>query len=408
MKTLRDLRRDIEIPDGQIDQVREGGDVLKSACAIFNHTNDAIDSFANSIGQTCAYECDDIPQVVSKCFDEAAQGFKSTLEGGCHPSFDEALGSTGIGVFPEGFELIFKNPGSPDTAVTLSQRVEHATLGWGAVCRVAIQQPPQPLDGLALCCVLEFAPLVFAHFVDGIIEGFDNMKAVDDQLSPWTPVFDSADVCLRHVAGGEANVCTLKGAHLGFEEAINGLSPLSVAHPDHTAAVKIIHDGSVAASALVGDLIDADSAQGANPMATADSVNGTMQHSRECRGTHIEQLCGSALGHGLTVAKNEHFEPIGDLCVRRSPRYALLSATMSSAADLSGGIVEVDIHAAHSHITPAALLGHGAQNTAAAATLGASTAIAVGFDPQVQLFPPFFEGKSLDPQNSSQVQHATN
>lgn len=46
----RNLLGEIQVPDGQVDKVREGIQRAETAGSIFNHSEDAIDALAGGIG----------------------------------------------------------------------------------------------------------------------------------------------------------------------------------------------------------------------------------------------------------------------------------------------------------------------------------------------------------------------
>jgi hypothetical protein len=67
------MRRDIEVADGQEDHVGEVVEVAVSGGAVFNDFNNTIKALANSIGQVSVGKGDDVIEVISHGADELAQ-----------------------------------------------------------------------------------------------------------------------------------------------------------------------------------------------------------------------------------------------------------------------------------------------------------------------------------------------
>ena len=67
------MRRDIEVADGEEDHIGEVVEVAVSGGAVFNDFNDTVKALTDGIGQVPVGEGDDVIEVISHRADELAQ-----------------------------------------------------------------------------------------------------------------------------------------------------------------------------------------------------------------------------------------------------------------------------------------------------------------------------------------------
>ena len=332
-------------------------------------------------------------------FNKGNNRLETTTFCGCHPFREEATSSADIGVFPKSLELIFEDPCTPDATITLFESIEITTLSIGSCRRMPIEQPAQPFNGFCLGASFKSAPFFHADIIKGFVESFNNMKSVKNQFGLGTPLFNGCDIGCAHIARSEANVHALKVAETIFEEKINCLASFALTDPDDTASVQVVDDRCIAFTIVVGNLINADGSQRSDAMIVPKTLNGTMKNVGEGRFADSKQLSSLQLGHGLAIMQGENFEAIGYLSINSGPGNGFLPSCVSWATDLLGSIVEIDIHTANPDIVPHSLFGHGSHYLSSAITLRTATTIAVGLNPEVELFAPFLESESFNPKN---------
>ena len=119
-----DLFRDIHVSDCKEDHIAKRVECAKSAGAVLDDLDDAVEAFGDGVGKSCVHECEDAEEVLAKRSDELPQWFKAASERRRRPAFKEAFGSPGCTVFPERLELVLEPPGSVDAVVGLLQRLE--------------------------------------------------------------------------------------------------------------------------------------------------------------------------------------------------------------------------------------------------------------------------------------------
>lgn len=112
-----DLRRDIDVSDGQKDQVFEGVETTKPTCPILDNLDDAIEAFRDGVGQTRLDESEDVLGVGAKHPDEFFDRFKAASHGCRRPALDKPSCGPRCLVVPELFELVLESPGPVDPPV---------------------------------------------------------------------------------------------------------------------------------------------------------------------------------------------------------------------------------------------------------------------------------------------------
>ena len=117
------MRRDIEVSDGQEDQVSKGLQTPESRGPVLHDLEQAVDAFAHGVGERVFNERDDVVKVITQGDHKGLQRGQPTSEGGRHPALQERLGRTDIFEVPDVVKLIFQNPGAMDAPVGGAQRV---------------------------------------------------------------------------------------------------------------------------------------------------------------------------------------------------------------------------------------------------------------------------------------------
>ena len=117
------MRRDIEVSDGQEDQVSKGLQTPESRGPVLHDLEQAVDAFAHGVGERVFNERDDVVKVITQGDHKGLQRGQPTSEGGRHPALQERLGRTDIFEVPDMVKLIFQNPGPVDAPVGGAQRV---------------------------------------------------------------------------------------------------------------------------------------------------------------------------------------------------------------------------------------------------------------------------------------------
>src|SRR3990172_9414745 len=328
------LAGDIEVSDGEEDHVGVGVESAEAAGAVVDQARDAIEAFGDGVGEAGADEGEDAVEMVAKRVDELSQGWQAAAQGSARPAFEEALGGPGCLVGPEVFKFIFQAPGAVDAAVGAFEFAERARVLARAVRGVTVEDPAQALECQPLGFV-RLAPLFFADLIDGAIEGFDDMEAVDDEGSIGAVVADGAQVSFAHVAAGPADVTLLIGSEGLGEEAIDGVAALTFTDPDDARPVQIIDEGGVLMTFGIGDLIDAEGLQVTDAVPLPDPRDGAVQQVGERGRGNAEQLRRGFLRHDLAVAEQEGLEPVADEGVPFRPGRLLAAPAVRRAADLA-------------------------------------------------------------------------
>ena len=121
-----DLRRDIQVSDGEVDKVGEGLQVTKAAGAILDDFDNAVDAFGNGVGYTGFDERENSALVASCGGDEPTQGLQAATQGCGRPSIQEALCGPDSIELPQLLELVLETPRPIDPAVMFLQQSERA------------------------------------------------------------------------------------------------------------------------------------------------------------------------------------------------------------------------------------------------------------------------------------------
>lgn len=124
MEPGRDLLRQIDVADSQVDHVGEGVEVPETAGAVLDDSDDAIDTFSDGIGCPGIDEGHHGLLMFSQGMDKLAHGRQSAEQSAFGPALQKALGGPGCLEVPELLELLFQAPGAIDPAVVLVERPE--------------------------------------------------------------------------------------------------------------------------------------------------------------------------------------------------------------------------------------------------------------------------------------------
>ena len=126
------LRRKIEVSDGEKDKVGETLEVEKPAGPVLDDFDDSIDSFANSIGQAGVDMSQDILEVATERAGELLERFQATSHDPGNPLVEESSGPANGPVSPEGLILVLEQPGPVDAVVRSLEPAERPGIGAAA------------------------------------------------------------------------------------------------------------------------------------------------------------------------------------------------------------------------------------------------------------------------------------
>ena len=389
------LRRDIEVADGQVDHVGEALEATITGSSILDDFDNTVEALADGVGKVSVDEGEDVIEVIAQGCDELAQRRDTAAQCGGDPAPEELLRRAPVGIIPEVLKLVLEHPGAVDTAVGVAQAVEKAGMALGAISGVHAKQPAQPLDRLAAFGI-EGAPLLLAHLVHGLVQGLDDVEAVDDQRGVGTVMLDRLGVGAAHIATGPQNARFLPLAQALIEEPVNALSALALSDPQDPGAVQIIDQGGELAALAEGDLVDAQGGYTADFMAVSYPVDDPVQQVRECRGRHTQDLGGGLLGHDLAQGTEAPLQAVADARIGIRPGDGLLHPCVGGAEDLLGGVPEQHLQAHEGEILPATRRGGLPHHPPPPPTVRAAAAVLVRLDRQVQLFVTVLEVKAGD------------
>ena len=106
MESVGDVRRDIDVSDGEKDHVGKGVEVAESTGSVFDDSHDSVESFSDGIGEVCVDEGEDAVGMRAHGSDELFERLQTAPHGGGRPAVEEALGGPWRLVFPQLFELV--------------------------------------------------------------------------------------------------------------------------------------------------------------------------------------------------------------------------------------------------------------------------------------------------------------
>jgi len=289
----RNVRRDIEVPDHEVDDVGEAIPIAVSAGAVFDNLDDAIESFGDGVDQIVLDKGEDVVEVRLQRADDPAHRGDAASQGGGHPRAQELLSGALVDEAPELSELILQHPGAMNTAIRMAQAIERAGLALGALGRVPAQQPAQALDRLALFPG-QGALFLLAYRIDGLVEGVGDVEVIDDKRGVRAMILERLGVDTAHVAAGAADLSALVVAQGLGKEPVDGFAAFSGPHPHHPGALEVVDQGREFARLAVGDLVGSDAPEASDAASVAPGGDAAVQQPRERRAGHVQDL-GSRL-----------------------------------------------------------------------------------------------------------------
>ena len=135
------MRRNIHIPSGQVNHVREWVQCSKSAGSVLDNLDDSVESLGNGICQARVDECQDSIVVPLYGPHKLFHWRQAASSYSCHPALDKSFCSPSCIVVPETFKLVFQAPCSVDPPVAFVQRSECSGILSGTSRGMAIQKP---------------------------------------------------------------------------------------------------------------------------------------------------------------------------------------------------------------------------------------------------------------------------
>ena len=248
---------------------------------------------------------------------------------------------------------------------------------------MAIEQPAQPLECFALAGI-GLTPLLLADLVDGLIECFHDMKAIEYQFGVAAMITNGAHVGFAHVAAGRVNLRPLIGTEHLIEKSVDGFAAASLTDPNDHGPLQIVNQRRVTVALVIRNLVNTDDPQSADTMAGATACDAAVQLLGQRRGRQAQQFGRRFLRHRLAQAQNRVFQPRGDARMGRRPGNLLFAPPVGRADDLTREIHQGHLPAGNRQITPLPRDRSGADDLSASATIGATRAVLVGFDAETQ------------------------
>ncbi len=335
--------------------------------------------------------------MLSEHFNKTANGFETALQSCGGPTLEKPLRCPRGSVFPEMLKLIFQYPSPVDSTIAFSKGVEDVRVSLGAIGGVLEEQPTKSFEGFSLICA-GLPPLFFADLVNGLVEGLDDVKSIQDEGGLGAVLLDCSDVRLAHIAAGPLDLLLLVAAEGFGEEPINALPALAFADPDHAGSVHVIDNGGVLMAFAVGNLIDANALEAPNSVSVPESLDGAVEQIRQGRFGNAKDLGPRFLAHHLAIQKHDKLETVAHPGMGIRPRDHLLNPTVGRATDFLGTVHEEDAPPAYRNIAPFSGMLCDPDNPAATLAHRTQTAVLVRLDPKVQRALCELELKIDDPQ----------
>ena len=109
--------------------------------------------------------------------DELLQRLEAAQHRAATPVVEELLGPSNALILPEVIEKVFELAGPKDSPLVPFKCSEQLLLLPGSVARVFQKRPTQAFE-LFTGGGIGVAPLLFAHFINGFVEGFGNVETI--------------------------------------------------------------------------------------------------------------------------------------------------------------------------------------------------------------------------------------
>lgn len=145
---------------------------------------------------------------------------------------------------------------------------------------MSVEHPAQPLDRL-LVMFRCLPPGLLSHLIDGLVEGLDDMEAIEHESGLRAMFADSADITCTHVAAGGTDLLALPWAERFSEETVDRIAASTLADPDHFGGIEIVDQRRVLVALVVGDLVDTEGTQASDPVTMTMSLDASMQQIRK-------------------------------------------------------------------------------------------------------------------------------
>ena len=120
------LRRDIDVPDSQINHIAEGIQRPKSTGPVFDDFDHSIQSLADGICDRRTDERKHVLQMGSKRLNEILERLKPTSHCRRHPSLQKRLGRLWIDILPELLEFILQYPRPMNAPIALLELINQS------------------------------------------------------------------------------------------------------------------------------------------------------------------------------------------------------------------------------------------------------------------------------------------
>ena len=127
-EALRDLRRNVEVADDQIDQIRKRVEVEKATSALLDHLEDAVNALAFSVGDAGLEIGQDVFLMLTQCRDEFAHRLQAAQQRPSRPVLQKLLRRPDVLISPEVLKFILEEPRAVDPVVAALQFVDGARL----------------------------------------------------------------------------------------------------------------------------------------------------------------------------------------------------------------------------------------------------------------------------------------
>lgn len=223
-----------------------------------------------------------------------------------------------------------------------------------------------------------------ADRIDGLVEGLDDVEAVQHQGGVRAVGLNGTDVGLTHVAAGGLDSGFLVVTHRLVEEPVDGLAALALADPDHAGALQVIDQRGVLVALVIRDLVNTNGLEPADAMTLAESADGSMQQVRQGRGRQSQQLSGSLLRHDLAVAQHQVFKAVTHPSAGFGPGQLLGDPSVGVTMDLTRPAHQPDRPGSDRDVTPETRLRPLPNNGPPPATVRTATTVLVRLDQHIE------------------------
>jgi hypothetical protein len=103
------------------------------------------------------------------------------------------------------------------------------------------------------------------------------MKSIQNEDSLGAVLFNSANICLAHIATSQFNLSFLRFIEHFVKKFIDGGTPLSFFDPNDTGAIKDINDGGIFMPFTIRDLVNTNRLKPADLVPITYTGNSAME-----------------------------------------------------------------------------------------------------------------------------------